>query len=73
MVTSLSAATTVIPPTGGCGMAEEPPPQAVKMSAAANAINETRIECKNMNFSCTEQGRPQILSDFNGDIAKMTV
>jgi hypothetical protein len=72
-VTSLSAATTLIPPTGGCGLSKEPPPQAVKMSAAANAINETRIECKNMNFSCTEQGRPQILSDFNGDIAKMTV
>jgi hypothetical protein len=50
MVTWLSAANTMMPPAGACGLLDEPPPQAVKMSAAANAINETRIECKNMKF-----------------------
>jgi hypothetical protein len=63
MVTSLSPAETLSPPTGGSGFVEVPPPQAVKKSAEVKAnneaSNETRIECKNMNFSCAEPLDPK--------------
>jgi hypothetical protein len=73
MVAWVSPGTTVIPPTGGSGLVEDPPPQAVKISAAAKAIKETRIECNNMNFFLCGTCRPQILSDFTGDIANTRV
>ena len=55
---------------GGAGVSEEDePPQAATKTAETKTSNEARIECKNMNISCAEPVRPQILSEQIGDSA----
>jgi hypothetical protein len=71
-VTWLSPGTTLMPPTGGVGTLEvDEPPQAATKMAETKASNEARIECKNMNISCAEAVRPQILSEQTGDSANV--